>query len=468
MRQLTILSFLLVLVACHRYEPLRPVADTGSAPWKTRVLPAEPQQLDGDPAAGLDFLLHGDYLGSGVPLRIMEKQAGSMPQDSLYPRNALNRNMPYFMTAFVAENGARIVNGNCFTCHAGKVNGELVPGLGNSWSEYERSMVPASKVMRLGMALQYKRDDPYTEAFTDFGKYFRVMAPRIETNQPGANPAFRLAEACMMHRDPQSLEYTDEPQFAMWDYNIATDTPPLWHVGKKNTLYYTGTGRGDFAKLLMQASVLGVPDSSRARSSVAHFADVYAWLRELEAPPYPGPVDEELAAAGEDIFLVNCAGCHGTYDDAAGHTYPNKIVSLATVGTDRLYADYIARSGIVDWYNRSWFATSPPRSRFEPTSGYVAPPLDGVWATAPYLHNGSVPTLYELLKSDERPERWTRLGYSRDYDWKKLGWHYDPAPRNRKWTFDTTKPGYGNGGHTFGDRLSEEERTALLEYLRTL
>lgn len=271
----------------------------------------------------------------------------------------------------------------------------------------------------------------------------------------------------MMHRDPEDLTFVEEPLYEMWDYNIATDTPPLWHVKKKNTLYYNGIGRGDFTKLLLQASVLGVPDSSHSRRSVEAFRDVYAWLRELEAPPYPGAIDEELAAVGQPIFNDKCSGCHGTYS-ADGDEYPNKVVHLDVIRTDRLYADYIRQSGIVEWYNRSWFATSPPRSWFEPTDGYVAPPLDGIWASAPYLHNGSVPTVYELLNSASRPDRWTRLGNSRDYDWKRLGWHYDPAPRGRKWTFDTAVPGYGNGGHTFGDKLSEEERWAVIEYLKTL
>ena len=106
-----------------------------------------------------------------------------------------------------------------------------------------------------------------------------------------------------------------------------------------------------------------------------------------------------------------------------------------------------------------------------PTDGYVAPPLDGIWASAPYFHNGSVPTLYEVLKSTARPEVWARTGISYDYNWEKIGWNYSTDPKGkdyRKWTFDTTVPGYGNGGHTFGDKLTEEERWAVVEYLKTL
>jgi mono/diheme cytochrome c family protein len=465
-RKLFVFLTLALLVACNTYRPLTDVQPVSEGEWKSRVIPPSPQPLDGDPVAGLDFLIHGDYIGSGVPIEIMRKQAPKMPQDSLYPRNELNEGMPYFMTAFLAPNGAETVNGNCFTCHAGKVDGELVLGLGDSYSDYTNSMVMMGQGMRIGMSLQYKKDDPQVAAFEDFGNYFKAMAPKIQTTQPGANPAFRLAEACMMHRDPEDLTYVEEPLYEMWDYNIATDTPPLWNVKKKNSLYYNGIGRGSMPKLLLQASVLGVPDSTHSRKSVIAFEDVYAWLLTLEPPAYPGAIDEPLAREGEELFTEHCSGCHGTYGEK--ETYPNKVIHLDVVKTDRLYADYIRQSGIVEWYNKSWFATSEPQSRFEPTDGYVAPPLDGIWATAPYLHNGSVPTLYELLNSPTRPDRWTRSGDSKDYDHKKMGWYYDPEPTGKEWTFDTREPGYGNGGHYFGDKLIEGERWAVVEYLKTL
>lgn len=470
MRQLIIFSILLLCVACNVYRPLAEPEPLVEGFWKTKVIPPSPQDTTGDPVAGFDYLIHGDYIGSGVPLEIMRSAAPKMDEIELdpYPRNELNEGLPYTMTAFIAPNGAAIANGNCFTCHAGKVGDDLVIGMGNSFSDYQSSMVVAGKLMNTGMALKYnKKKDPVVAAWQDFGRFFNAMAPEIKTNQPGANPAFRLAEACMMHRNPEDLTYSKEPQFEMWDYNIATDTPPLWHVKKKSTLYYTGIGRGSMPKLLLQASVLGVPDSSHSRKSVERFVDVYAWLLELDSPKYPQPLDEVLAAEGKPLFNIHCSGCHGTYSEE-GDTYPNKVVNLEVIKTDRLYADYIRNSGIVDWYNASWFGQSSPKSAFIPNDGYVAPPLDGVWATAPYFHNGSVPNLYEVLASEDRTERWTRSGEDAEYDWKRVGWTYDPEPKSKKWTFDTTLPGYSNVGHYFGDKLTEEERWAVIEYLKTL
>ena len=105
--------------------------------------------------------------------------------------------------------------------------------------------------------------------------------------------------------------------------------------------------------------------------------------------------------------------------------------------------------------------------------------LDGIWATAPYLHNGSVPTIYEVLNSKARPNCFTRSYRTDevDYDKAKVGWKYRPIgeeskatanPVEKRKTYDTTQPGRGNKGHTFGDDLTEEERWAVIEYLKTL
>ncbi|MFK7933871.1 MAG: hypothetical protein AB8G22_10195, partial [Saprospiraceae bacterium] len=184
-------------------------------------------------------------------------------------------------------------------------------------------------------------------------------------------------------------------------------------------------------------------------------------------PKYPNEIDTRLAKTGKKIFIKKCQGCHGNYD--APESYPNKVVGLDLIGTDPLYASYAQESNITEWYNKSWFATSEPKSWFEPEKGYIAPPLDGIWATAPYLHNGSVPTLYEVLDSKIRPDFWERTKDSEDYDFRMVGWQYEDKKKGKgELTYDTTLPGYDNGGHTFADSLSETDRWALVEYLKTL
>lgn len=459
-----IFSLIFLVVACNSYRNL-PKTDT-SVDWRVKSLPATEQQLDGDPEAGLNYLIYGDYIGSGIPYDFFKKKMGSKT-DQVFKRTGDNADVAYALTVFNAPNGAKVVNGNCFTCHASPFNDDILVGLGNSFSDYRKNLSSMAKLMNFGMKVKYKKDDPELAAFEDFGSYFKEMAPHIQTNQPGANPAFRLAEACMMHRNPVDLTYQKKPNFEILDYPVATDVPPLWNVGKKNTLYYTGIGRGDFTKLLFQASVLGIPDSTAARNAINNFKDVYAWLRALEPPKYPEEIDQKLAKRGEVLFNENCSKCHGTYGEE--ESYPNKLVALDLIKTDPMYAQYAINSGIVDWYNSSWFANTTPKSWFDPGMGYVAPPLDGVWATAPYLHNGSVPTLDDLLNSKQRPTYWSRSGNGADYDFQKVGWTYQTVVDNKgDWTFDTTLPSYGNQGHYFGDKFSTEERIMVIEYLKTL
>lgn len=465
MRILLLIATLFAIASCNRYRELPGRAVDES--WKVRSIPPSPQQLDGDPEAGYAFIGGGSYIGSGVPLELMKKRMPGV-QDTVLGRQGPNGQVPYAVSVFEAAKGGTLVtNGNCFTCHAGEINGEIVPGLGKSFSDYRNSFKPLGKVVRLAMGLNYKKSDPEWAAYEDFARYFKAMAPYIQTNQPGANPAFRLAEACMRHRNPSDLTYRAAPNYDMMGYTIATDVPPLWHVRKKNALYYNGIGRGDFTKLLFQASVLGIPDSTAAREAINGFKDVLAWLQTLEPPAYPGPVNQLLAAEGQRVFEDNCSKCHGTYGEK--ESYPNKLVSLSLVKTDPMYANYAKNSGIVDWYNKSWFAQSEPKSYFEPNLGYVAPPLDGIWATAPYLHNGSVPTVEALLNSSSRPAIWARSGNSHDYDYEALGWQYTELEDAKgDWAFDTNLPGYSNKGHYFGDKLTGAERKAVLEYLKTL
>ncbi len=168
---------------------------------------------------------------------------------------------------------------------------------------------------------------------------------------------------------------------------------------------------------------------------------------------------------------ITCTRCHGTYgDDDATEGYPNLLVPLETIGTDSLLAStYDANPQYHSWYNESWFAQGEGAAQLLPNDGYVAPPLDGIWATAPYLHNGSVPTLADLLQSTARPTYFARDLSNANYDESKLGWRYEAkADATSTSTYNTTLPGYGNGGHTFGDELGAADRAALLEYLKTL
>jgi mono/diheme cytochrome c family protein len=218
----------------------------------------------------------------------------------------------------------------------------------------------------------------------------------------------------------------------------------------------------------------------RAEAAIASVEAILEFLTHYRPPSFPGVRDTALALRGRDLYSERCAACHGRYD--AGvlrprlQSFPNRHVPQALMGTDptrwkaidRALLDYIARS-------RSWSAhVSAAR-----TGGYVAPLLSGIWITAPYLHNGSVPTLWHLLDPISRPGRFYTGGHRLRFDLVGIDgrlddtgvWRYPTGymPWAGAVLYDTREPGRSNAGHTSEVAgLSDRERLALIEYLKGL
>lgn len=456
-------SLMLLLIACRSYRDISQRLDRRES---VETIPASPQQRGGDPERGFEYLVTGAHVGNGVPLEAHLKVIGEEP-DTILHREGDNGRVPYYNNVFELDSGIKVVSGNCFVCHAARLEGELVLGLGNYARDFTSSLKPPLQAFNFYLRTKYGKHSRTWQLYKEQGEWYKAVAEATVMNNVGINPAFRLEEAAINLRDPRDLTYRAEPWYQLTDPGIGSDVPPLWNVKKKHALYYNGGGRGDFTKLLMQVSVLGIHDSAAARTVQQNFVDVLAWLEALEPPVYPRAVDPKLVAQGRNVFETHCKKCHGTYGET--ETYPNKLIPMHEIGTDPAYAAYSIQSRLVEWYNGSWYGQSAPKARLVDYYGYIAPPLDGIWATAPYLHNGSVPTLAALLDSRQRPTYWTRDVDNPSYDHERVGWVYDEAENGRgKATYDTTLPGAGNQGHTYGDLLSDDERTAVLAYLKTL
>jgi mono/diheme cytochrome c family protein len=186
------------------------------------------------------------------------------------------------------------------------------------------------------------------------------------------------------------------------------------------------------------------------------------FLMNLRPPKYPFATNPQLTAQGKQIFDRQCASCHAFGEEKTGQVIPYK-----EVGTDPHRADHWTQTA-ADKFNEFAADKVWKFNNFRHSDGYVSLALDGIWARAPYLHNGSVPSMEDLLKpKSERPPVFYR-GYD-VYDQKKMGFISSGSEAERVgFRYDTNEIGNSNVGHLYGTDLAPDQRQALIEYLKTL
>jgi mono/diheme cytochrome c family protein len=423
---------------------------------------------EGNADAGYQYLLHGNIFSSGIPLRLNKyvqwaknTKAAALAGYNKYVLNdfAVGRN----------DAGNLVANPGCLHCHAQRLNNELIIGLGNSYSNSQDNKTQYLKVLEATIKLIYGKDSHERRSAGASFETGYVLAPLILTEMQGPTAAHRIAEVMASHRDPKTLVFrADTSYFSIPPVVIPIDVPGLWISKKRNAFTINAMEQGNLLKHLMSPAILTLRDTAEAAKILQNMKDVWAFIKTLEPPEYPYSINPELARKGESIFVQTCSPCHGSY--GMNEYYPNKLVPGKTIGTDSLMWKYYTKyPEYAEWFNKSWFATTTSPAFIKPQAGYIAPPLDGVWATAPYFHNGSVPTVEGVLNSDSRPRYWKRNFNRSEYDYQHLGWKYKILVKHGgKRSYNTDIPGYGNYGHYFGDQLSDEERKAVIEYLKTL
>jgi mono/diheme cytochrome c family protein len=427
---------------------------------------ASPQRI-GNAKQGWQYLITGDYVKSGIPYNLYVLGSGASKANYL-KREGFNKKLSYEYTAVTAKNGQVLAAPNCLQCHAQVFNNELIIGLGNTSIDFSNNKkVNAKKIQHVESILKTLFPNKY-EAAAPFFTVTQTIAPYLYTKVRGVNAAGRLAYVLIAHRDPNTFQWTNRPILEIPDEVIPTDTPPWWLLKKKNAMFYNGFGRGDFGRFLMASNLLTVNDTSESRQVDEHMPDLLAYIYSITPPKYTYPVNEALLLQGKVLFEKSCSKCHGSYGEK--ESYPNLLIPEAIIKTDSLlFKSNYSNPQFVNWFNKSWFTQGDHPARLEPFEGYIAPPLDGIWITAPYLHNGSVPTLESLLNSKLRPRYWSRNFENPEYDYEKIGWKFSIHNNGDGTTvYNTDWPGYGNYGHYFGDKLTDEERKAVIEYLKTL
>ncbi|MBW4555633.1 MAG: cytochrome c [Trichormus sp. ATA11-4-KO1] len=240
-----------------------------------------------------------------------------------------------------------------------------------------------------------------------------------------------------------------------------SDMMPLWNQKMHAGFALHWDGLETSLTETVQTGAIG-DGATKESLPVEDLQKVEEYITQLEPPKYPFAVDEKLAAKGNQVFANTCASCH-----AFGGERTGTVIPVDEVGTDRHRLDMWTQEA-ADTYNK--FAEGYPWdfNNLRKTDGYVSVSLDGLWLRAPYLHNGSVPSLQDLL---EKPENRTAVFYRGYdvYDPQKVGFVSDGEEAERVgFKYDTTVTANSNQGHLYGTDLSGEEKQALIEYLKTL
>lgn len=265
--------------------------------------------------------------------------------------------------------------------------------------------------------------------------------------------------------------------------------PHLWGIDKVEWLHWDANTNSILERNIGQALGLGAvydPQTQASTISVENLHTLQVIALKIEPPKWPedvfGKIDPEKFKRGAKLFQARCANCHVTTTGKV----PDLRVSVASIGTDPNRAESFGRPvdnrpfdvAIADLLGRIKLKLfqdahlsarqreameAGRKPKWRTTGEYACRPLVSAWATAPYLHNNSVPTLYDLLLPAAKRPRTFPVGH-REYDPLKLG--YVTTQAEGDFLFDTTLPGNHNSGHEYGTALSEADRMDLLEYLK--
>ncbi|HEV8488052.1 MAG TPA: cytochrome c [Blastocatellia bacterium] len=241
------------------------------------------------------------------------------------------------------------------------------------------------------------------------------------------------------------------------------DLPSIWNQKPREGMQLHWDGNNDSVEERNKSAALGA-GVTPPTLDLRRLKRIEEWLwDQLKAPPYPYEINQGLADQGEVLFRQHCYECHAFGGEKIG-----KVVPIDEIKTDPHRLDSFTYE-LAENQNTLYAGYEYRFNRFRKTNGYANAPLDGVWLRAPYLHNGSVPTLRELL---EPPENRTKLFYRGYdvYDRKNVGFISGvPAEGNRQYfKYDTALPGNGNWGHLYGIGLTPQEKDALVEYMKKL
>jgi hypothetical protein len=252
----------------------------------------------------------------------------------------------------------------------------------------------------------------------------------------------------------------------------ADDFPSIWNQekrkhrddGKAMELHWVGNNDEVEERNLSAAFGTGATPATVDHEAIGR---IQVWLATAAPPPFPFPIDKTKADRGAPIYMKYCAACHGKSGQDFSGPYVGHVAKLADVGTDPdNWASYTYDTATIQ--DQNYAGTKYRFRHFRHTDGYANTPLDGIWLRGPYLHNGSVPTLRDLLEPPaNRPKAFYR-GYD-VIDPVKVGFVSNVAREGSRvyFLYDTTQRTCHNSGHLWGTDLPAADKDAIVEYMKT-
>ncbi|NWA05370.1 hypothetical protein [Pseudomonas gingeri] len=247
------------------------------------------------------------------------------------------------------------------------------------------------------------------------------------------------------------------------DSTIGTvDLPQIWNQKPRESLYLHWDGNNNDIHERNYAAAMAVGATPQSVLP-ASFNRVTNWLLGTKPPAWPFALDQARVAQGKPLWDNNCAGCHEFGKADTGQV----TTQIDQLGTDPHRLDSFT-VGLVQAFHGF---KKPPFdfNAYRKTQSYSNTPTDGVWMRAPYLHNGSVPSLWDLLQApDKRPVTFSTG--SDVYDPVKVGFVTSGAQVQAPsyFKYDTRLEGNHNSGHLYGTELTDAEKWALIEFMKTL
>ena len=288
----------------------------------------------------------------------------------------------------------------------------------------------------------------------DGGKQFDAITADRPPWGPGRVDTFNPYKVLVFHDDMTK------------DKSIGTaDFMSIWNQASREGLWLHWDGNNDSIDERNLSAAIGAGATPLTLSEDLNLAAVNRirdWIMTLPPPAYPFPIDHAKAQSGKAVYDRACADCH-----EPGWAHFGAVIPTRYLGTDKerqvAFDPAMSRKMNTIGEGKPWAF-----NRFRTTEGYASHPLDGIWLRAPYLHNGSVATMRELLAAPEQ-RRATFFRGDDVYDPANMGFVSDVPQRGarRFYRFNTADRGNSNSGHLYGVNLSAQEKDALIEYLKT-